>query len=178
MDKRLIILSDLWGNIGNEWTEYYLQHLRPLFNSVHYYNSCDLGGVLIHPCDSEIMHHQFVNGGIKKAVDRLLLREQAPLYILAFSVGGTIAWKAALQGLNCSYLCLVSATRLRFETTKPNTPLDLLYGSMDIYRPTSDWFVQMEIAENIISGEEHLFYRKQRVAEHICNLMKGKIRPY
>ena len=56
-----------------------------------------------------------MNSGIEIAVQTLLNKEKGEIKILAFSVGGTIAWKAALKGLKVSDLVAVSSNRLRYE---------------------------------------------------------------
>ncbi|MEL6944601.1 MAG: alpha/beta hydrolase, partial [Bacteroidota bacterium] len=71
--------------------------------------------------------------------------EQVEVSILAFSIGGTIAWKAALKGLKIKSLWAFSATRLRYEVERPNIPIQLFFGQKDEYRPSSNWFDRREI---------------------------------
>ena len=65
--------------------------------------------------------------------------------ILGFSIGGYIAWKAALEGLKVRNLTAVSATRLRFETTKPDCKIALIYGEHDTFQPSIDWYNRIEL---------------------------------
>ena len=69
----------------------------------------------------------------------LLKKVTEPTHVLAFSTGGTIAYKAALLGLPAKSLTLVSATRIRLENEKPNCPVSLYYGGNDAFAPSQEW---------------------------------------
>lgn len=165
--QKLIILSDLWGKEKSKWIAYYTEILGKHFD-ITYYDCCELGGIDKSEYSEESLHRQFVSGGIDMAVTTLLEKESNAANVLAFSIGGTIAWKASLLGLKTKSLIAVSATRLRYETEKPLTTIDLLYGTEDPYKPDSDWFQNMGIEENFIENEGHGLYQKKEVAELIC----------
>ncbi|MFK7947897.1 MAG: alpha/beta hydrolase [Saprospiraceae bacterium] len=155
---RLLILSDLFGQSKNNWENTYIQHFQNDFE-IKYYDCCELGNVDKTIYTQENLHQQFVNFGIEKAVDNLLKLEKERVTILAFSIGGTIAWKAALQGLKVNKLIALSATRLRYETEKPNGTIQLFYGKNDRFQPNQDWFKKMKIEPKIIKNTNHEFYK-------------------
>lgn len=94
MKSRFIILSDLWGRDKSNWVSDYVELLRDNFE-IQYYDCCELGGIDKTIFTEQSLHDQFVNGGFEIAVENLLNKEKGEIKILAFSVGGTIAWKAA-----------------------------------------------------------------------------------
>jgi len=112
MKSRLIILSDIWGIQKLGWVKYYIDLLSSDYD-IKYYDSCELGEIETNSLNENIRHRQFVNGGIEIAVNKLLELEKKECNILAFSIGGTIGWKAALSGLKIKNLYAVSSTRLR-----------------------------------------------------------------
>lgn len=176
MKEKLIILSDLWGSHNAEWIHFYTDELKEYFD-ILFYDSCQLGEVDMQSLQMGLIHKQFVSGGIEKATVNLLKLEKEPINILAFSVGGLIAWKAVLQGLNAEYLCLVSASRLRYEKNKPSVKMDLFYGEKDKYKPGKDWFSAMEINPFVFENEIHELYRNrnsaQIIVERIVNHQKN-----
>ncbi|MEN0049065.1 MAG: alpha/beta hydrolase [Bacteroidota bacterium] len=157
MKPRLLLLSDLWGREKADWTTTYLKELSPYFEC-QYYDCCELGGIDKSVYEQEQLHQQFVHGGIEQAVENLLDLEQEKVCILAFSVGGTIAWKAALKGLPIQQLWAISATRLRYETERPDIPIHLIYGAKDDYRPSLDWFDKMKVDYEIVAAQGHNLY--------------------
>ncbi|MCZ2101487.1 MAG: hypothetical protein LC107_08130 [Chitinophagales bacterium] len=164
---RLLILSDLWGWSNAPWIELYLQALHPYFDFV-IYDSCVLAE-LSADLDSEALRHTaFIHGGIERAVDKLLLVEKSPVWMLAFSIGGYIAWKAAQQSLSGSGILAVSATRLRLETEQANFPIHLIYGANDPFKPEIDWFETMQIDYEIYSDLGHDLYTLPEVIPSIC----------
>jgi len=90
--------------------------------------------------------------------------------ILGFSIGGYIAWKAALEGLKISNLIAVSATRLRFETIKPDCNIVLIYGAYDSFQPSIDWYNRLELDKIIYADENHDLYTKPENARRISDL--------
>ncbi len=156
---KLIILSDLWGKEKSGWTSHYTKLLSQHFD-IQYYDSCELAGIDKSVYTEKALHHQFVNGGIERASHKLAELVQEEVHTLAFSIGGTIAWQFGLQTGNIKSLTAISSTRLRYEKVKPETSIKLWYGEDDNYRPSKDWFDQMEIECEIISGQGHLVYRE------------------
>jgi hypothetical protein len=167
MKPRLIILSDLWGKEKSEWVSNYVELLKEKFE-IQYYDCCELGAIDKTNYIEENLHSQFVNGGIEKAVENLLKTEKNQIDVLAFSIGGTIAWKATLKGLNVRKLFAVSSTRLRYENEIPNGIIKLYYGENDSNKPSDDWFGKYSIDFEIVKNKEHDFYTEKECITSIC----------
>ena len=116
-----------------------------------------------------MIHNEFVNGGIERAVEKLQLEEISEnSIVLGFSVGGTIGWKYALEtGLVLSLAC-VSSTRLRYENIKPNCKIDLYFGNKDTYAPENSWFEKLSLNKITLEGE-HNIYKKESFSKFICS---------
>lgn len=168
MKKRLVILSDLWGINKSQWVEYYWKELSKSFE-IKYYDCCELGGLNKSVYTEENLHRQFVNGGIKMAVQQLAELEKDRVYILAFSIGGTIAWKYGIETLRIDSLYCVSSTRLRYENAKPSGKIELYFGEKDNYKPQQDWFSKMDVYSEIVKEEEHLIYTNRKFAKQLCS---------
>jgi len=95
--------------------------------------------------------------------------EKGKINILAFSVGGLIAWKAGLIGLEIENLYAISSTRLRYETEKPNGNLKIYFGSKDNYKPKEDWSNNLNISSLIIQNKNYEMYKEVGFANEICN---------
>lgn len=163
---RLIILSDIYGNLQPDWMVSYTHFLTPHFD-IQYYDSRVLAEINLNEKNVEEIHRQFINGGLEKAVENLLKLENEEGIVLGFSIGGTIAWKAILKGLKTTYLFAVSSTRLRLETKQPKIPISLFYGENDLNQPEMEWYVGKNLQPEIISGKSHDFYREKEWTEHI-----------
>jgi esterase/lipase len=174
MKPRLIILSDLWGKEKSKWVSGYVELLNDKFE-IQYYDCCELGEIDKTNYTEENLHRQFVNGGIEKAVEQLSKIEKNQVDILAFSIGGSIAWKAASKGLNVRKLFAVSSTRLRYEDEIPNGAIKLYYGENDSNKPSKDWFEKYSIDFQIIKNKEHDFYTEKDFATLICDEILKKI---
>lgn len=169
MKQKLIILSDLWGKQKSAWVNNYIELLSPTFDIV-YYDCCALGEIDLTGSLENAIHEQFVNGGIDTAVTNLLEKEKGEVTVLSFSVGGSIAWKAGLKGLNIDNFFAVSSTRLRYETEKPNCPIYLYFGDLDNNRPAFDWFKKLSIAEfTIRKNDGHELYTSSEFVLFLCN---------
>ena len=167
MKKSLVILSDLGSEENSAWmVNYYIQLASNFHVSV--YNVCWLANIKESHLTEKEVHTRFLDGGIDTAVQKLLELEKDSLYVLAFSIGGTIAWKAALKGLQINLLFAVSSTRLRLETQKPNCQIRLFYAENDLYKPTDSWFEEMNISPEISPKKLHTYYRESIYAAHIC----------
>ena len=114
------------------------------------------------------LHDAFINGGIDTAVAHLIQREKEPCHYLAFSTGGTIAWKANLKGLPMKSLYNVSATRIRQENKKLSIPISLVYGEKDANRPSDDWFKKLSLDKELISEFGHELYSDEKVIKKVC----------
>jgi len=171
MKKRLIILSDLWGDIKNDWIANYFNSLDAYFK-ITYYDCCELGNVDKNVESEEKIHSQFINNGINIAVEKLLKLELEEVDVLAFSIGGTIAWKGALNGLKINNLYAISATRLRYETEFPACNIKLSYGADDSFIPSFEWFNKMKLQFNIINGVGHEIYSDNKYTPGLCTEIK------
>jgi pimeloyl-ACP methyl ester carboxylesterase len=168
MKPRLLILSDLFGGKNPEWIKTYFDLLEPKFD-IQYYDVLELGGIDKSNFAESNLHNQFLNGGIDKAVDTLLQLEKGKVTVLGFSIGGTIAWKASLKGMNAISLFAVSSTRLRYETESPNCELKLYFGEKDSNKPNSQWFLDLKISNEILQNQNHQLYLEKNNASLICN---------
>ena len=139
MKPRLIILSDLWGTEKSNWINYYLNALSPEFD-IKYYDCCEIGNVDTTSLKEGVIHSQFIDHGIDLAVEKLIQLEDGKVDILAFSIGGIIAWKAGLKGLNINNFYAISSTRLRYESEKPSYAIKLYFGEKDLFKPDTNWF--------------------------------------
>lgn len=172
MDKRLLIVSDLWGDCEkSKWFDVYASALEQSFEVLSY-DSCGLGGIDTTVWDEAYIHKQFVNGGIDRAVSALCELELEPIDVLAFSVGGVIAWKYGIASNAVRSLTCVSSTRLRKETKKPQGRIDLFFGADDTYRPSREWCEHMGLDYTIVSDRGHLVYRDAQFAQSLCQRLK------
>jgi hypothetical protein len=170
MIPRLIILSDLWGEKKSKWLGNYIDELSPYFE-IKYYDCCVLGELDTSTYTEKKLHQLFLNGGIEIAVQNLLKAEKKKVHILAFSIGGVIAWKSILMGLNIASLYAISSTRLRYETHKPKGRIELYFGKNDIFKPNKEWFNQMNINATIENNKGHNIYTEPKFAKELCSLI-------
>lgn len=166
MKPRLIIISDLWGTVASNWIACYREYLSDAFE-IYYYDARVIAGIGLETLSEQEIHAQFIGGGIDIAVEQLLQQKTESQILLAFSIGGTIAWKAALKGLKAHSLYLVSSTRLRYESQKPNGNIQLLYAEKDAFRPEAKWFLELGLDCEIIKGATHDIYRSADFAKQI-----------
>lgn len=174
MKPLLLLLSDLWGSKKADWVKHYTVLLSDHF-SIQYIDCCELGQIDTSVYTQEHLHQQFVQGGIDKAVVQLNDSKNTASHILAFSVGGTIAWKACLQGLDAASLTCVSATRLRHETKAPNLGVQLYFAKEDAFQPNNEWYRQLSIPSPIELLGEHDIYRSTEAAEIISKDLIKKV---
>jgi len=171
MRSRIIILSDLWGKVKSDWKQHYEELLNPEFD-VQYYDCCELAGINTMDLDEASIHQRFIESGIDVATRRIIELERDKVSILAFSIGGTIAWKAGLEGLKIDNLYAISSTRLRYEVNKPNCTIKLHYGSKDNYIPNAMWLKSMNVPYEIVDDGDHLIYTKRDFAKMVCKEVK------
>jgi hypothetical protein len=173
MKRRLLILSDLFGGENPEWIKYYTELLESKFD-IQFYDVLKLGEIETSDFNEKKIHNQFLQGGIDKAVENLLYLEKEKVTVLGFSIGGTIAWKASIKGLNISQLIAVSSTRLRFETDIPNCKIKLYFGGKDLNLPDLQWFFDLQISNQFFENQDHQLYLEEKNALVICNdILKG-----
>ena len=167
MAERLVVLSDMWGAKKGLWITSYLGYLQQYFDIV-FYDCQQLSNLDVKIHTAENIHTAFVEGGIDTAVAHLLKRETKPAHYLAFSTGGTIAWKANLKGLPVKSLYAVSATRIRLEEKKPCNPVTLLYGSNDEHKPTQEWSETIGQEFEIVPNFGHELYTDEKIIKKVC----------
>jgi len=165
---KLLILSDLFGGENPEWIKRYTDLLEPKFE-IQYYDVLELANISVSDLREINIHNQFLNGGIDKAVNNLLELEKGKVAVLGFSIGGTIAWKAALKGLKVVNLIAVSSTRLRFETEAPNCKTKLYFGVKDLKIPNSKWFLDSKVSNHFFENQDHQLYLERKNVALICN---------
>ncbi|MBX2878125.1 MAG: hypothetical protein KTR30_38755 [Saprospiraceae bacterium] len=173
MKKRLLILSDLWGFTQAKYLDFYHKQLESVFE-VQTYDSCLLADLPQEQKSQAERHEYFVSGGIEVAVSRLIETEKQTTAILAFSVGGTIAWRAALAGMPVDQLFAISATRLRYEEQRPSCDLRLWYGALDAYQPKKDWYEKVKLRAHQWPNLGHDMYKMPIVIEEICRKLGTK----
>lgn len=167
MAERLVIISDMWGAKKGLWVTSYLGYLQQYFDIV-FYDIQQLANLDLKVNSEKNIHEAFINGGIDSAVAHLLKREKVASHYLAFSTGGTIAWKAGLQGLPMKSLYSISSTRIRLEREKPNAPTTLLFGELDEHRPSEEWSIALGIENEVIGNFGHELYSDEKIIKKVC----------
>tara|TARA_B100000949_G_scaffold13372_1_gene10219 strand:- start:377 stop:721 length:345 start_codon:yes stop_codon:yes gene_type:complete len=100
-------------------------------------------------------------------VNKLIELEKYPISILAFSIGGTIAWKFGIRSRKVNSLTCISSTRLRKERERPNCKIELFFGENDEFKPEIKWLENMELDYKIISGKDHQIYGEPEFAKNL-----------
>ncbi len=167
--KELVILSDLWGSKQSEWLALFKALLSPKFD-ITFFDACKLGAVDTSLYSEDHLHRQFVDFGIETAVNNLLKLTHSPKIYIGCSIGGTIAWQAALKGLPVERLITISSTRLRKETTKPDCQMQLYFGKDDPYQPSLSWYKRMSIENFQILDGGHNIYKNIISLEKIVKM--------
>ncbi len=176
MAERLLVLSDMWGIKKGLWITSYLGYLQQYYD-IEFYDIQQLADLDLPVMSEENIHKAFIEGGIEMAVAHLLKRESQPCHVLAFSMGGTVAWKAGLQGLPMKSLTAISPTRIRFETAAPNCDVNLIYGDCDEFKPGLKWSKDVGVDLNIIPNFGHELYSDEKIINDVCmNLLNKVIR--
>jgi len=161
MKNRLIILSELHGFKAEKYQQILENHFE-----IKFYDSRELAKI-DKKKSKEKNHQDFVNFGIEKAVENLLKKEKNQINILAFSVGGVIAWKFALKTKNVKCLTAISSTRLRYEVKKPSAKINLYFGEKDNYKPDLKWFEELKLENKTYKNFGHELYEDKIIAEKI-----------
>lgn len=167
MAERLVVLSDMWGVKKGLWITSYLGYLQQYYNIV-FYDIQQLSNIDLTIQSKENLHAAFVENGIDTAVAHLLKKEKTASHYLAFSTGGTIAWRAALKGLPMKSLYTASATRIRMENLKPDCPTTLLFGGNDSYKPNDEWVEKLDAELEVIPNFGHECYTDEKIIGKIC----------
>lgn len=174
MKQRLVVISDMWGEGQSEWLSLYKETLERNFD-VSYYDACQIAEINTNIYTETNIHQQFVAKGIDVGVNFLLKNERTTSHVLAFSVGGVIAWKAVLLGMLVDQMYLVSATRIRYEIERPLGSINTFFGAEDVYKPTPDWFASLNIETHEFTDVGHQLYKNPSCAEMILECICKKI---
>ncbi len=174
MAEKLVVLSDMWGIKKGLWITSYFGYLQQYYN-IQFYDIQQLATLDIPVQTEENIHNAFVEGGIDVAVAHLLKRETTPVHVLAFSTGGTIAWKAGLKGWPMKSLTAISATRIRFETVRPDCDLELIYGACDTFKPGLHWANDLGVDLKLIPNFGHELYSDEKIIDDVCMNMLHKV---
>lgn len=167
MAEKLVVISDMWGVKKGLWITSYFGYLQQYYNIV-FYDCQQLADIDVPVSTEENIHKAFVEGGIDTAVAHLLKKETEASHYLAFSTGGTIAWKAALKGLPMKSLTAISPTRVRYEEESPNVPMNLIYGECDKFKPGLKWAKQVGVDLNVIPSFGHQLYSDEKIISEVC----------
>lgn len=174
MAEKLLILSDMWGVKKGFWITSYFAYLQQYFD-ITFYDCQQLANIDELKNTEENLHKAFVEGGIDTAVAHLLKKETEASHVLAFSTGGTIAWKAALKGLPLKSLTAISATRIRLEENSPNVDMNLVFGERDKFKPGIIWSKQLGIDVNVIPNFGHELYSDEKIISEVCLGLLNKV---
>ncbi|MBT8186792.1 MAG: hypothetical protein HKP38_09340 [Croceitalea sp.] len=174
MAEKLVVLSDMWGVKKGLWITSYFGYLQQYYDIV-FYDCQQLANLNVTVSTKENIHKAFVEGGIDTAVAHLLKKETEASHFLAFSTGGTIAWKAAMQGLPMKSLTAVSATRIRMEEGRPCCDLDVIFGENDAFKPSEEWAKKVGIAMNVIPKFGHELYSDEKIISDVCMSLLNRV---
>ena len=167
MAEKLVIISDMWGVKKGLWIASYFGYLQQYYD-ITFYDCQQLGNLDVPVSTEENIHKAFVEGGIDTAVAHLLKKEKTPSHYLAFSTGGTVAYKAALKGLPVKSLTALSANRIRLEDESPKIPLNLVYGECDTFKPELSWAKSVGVDLTVIPNFGHHLYSDEKIISQIC----------
>lgn len=162
----LFVISDLWGFSEAPWFDRYAELLKPYYN-LELFDSRQMGGVDKNISEESQIHEAMIGGGIDKAVDALVKKIDKPAKVLAFSVGGPIAWKACLKGAPIDHLYAVSSTRLRKQEEKQPCKTELIFGELDQNKPQPEWYSRRQVRKTIIPEQGHTCYQEAKLAEYV-----------
>lgn len=167
MAERLVVLSDMWGSKRGLWITSYLGYLQQYFDIVYYDSQvlADMESVVKTP---ESLCEAFVKGGYDTAVSHLLRKETEASHYLTFCAGGTIAWKAALQGLPMKSLLAVSPLWLHQHSTAPECPVHLVYGEYMDNRPSSAWAEEVGVYLEEVPRFGRTLYSDEKIIQKVC----------
>lgn len=167
MANRLVVLSDLWGSKKGLWITSYLGYLQQYFDIVYHdvRELSDMDPMLFEPQD--MIHDFFEGGGLDKAVSRLLAKEKVSSHYLTFCAGGTIAWKAALQGLPVESIYAVSPLNLHRMESRPDCAVTLVYGEYQDNRPSRNWGDQLDVSLEVIPRFGNELYSDEKIIRKV-----------
>ena len=167
MTEKLVVLSDMWGAKKGLWIASYFGYLQQYYDIV-FYDSQQLGGVDVPLNTEENVHQAFLDGGIDTAVAQLLRKETQAAHYLAFGIGGSIGYRAALAGLPMKSLMAISAVDIQAEGQRPNVPLKLIFGAQDAKRPSAQWTAEVGVQLELAPHFGHGLYTDEKIISDIC----------
>ncbi|MET1257903.1 hypothetical protein ABV409_01090 [Flagellimonas sp. DF-77] len=174
MAQKLVVLSDMWGVKKGLWITSYFGYLQQYYD-ITFYDCQQLANINELVNTKENLHKAFVDGGIATAAAHLLRKETEASHYLAFSTGGTIAWKAALMGLPMKSLTAVSPTRIRMESQKPDCEMNLIFGGNDAFKPDTHWESQIGVDLEVIPNFGHELYSDEKIIGDVCMDLLNKV---
>jgi len=174
MAEKLVVLSDMWGVKKGLWITSYFGYLQQYYD-ITFYDCQQLGDINEPVKTADNLHKAFVEGGIDIAAAHLAKKETTPSHYLAFSMGGTIAWKAALMGLPMKSLTAISPTRLRMELERPSCDINLIYGDNDPFRPDASWAKALDIDMQLVPNFGHELYSDEKIIDDVCMELLNKV---
>ena len=160
------IISDLWGHRSCKWWENFKVNLGPKYK-VTILDASTLAGIDTSIHKQEEIHDAFIQGGLETAVSELILRTEKTDLLMGCSIGGVIAWRACLKGLQAEKLITLSSTRLRDETSKPPCTIQVIFGTEDSFSPNEGWYEKMNIIPTIMTNHGHNLYMENDVWKSI-----------
>jgi len=171
MKKEIIIISDLWGAGNATWLNNF-QHQLLSHYKIKFYDACKLGQIDTSQYEEAYLHQQFLDFGIDNAIDNLIRLEKEAKIFIGCSIGGVIAWKAALAGLPIEHLTAFSSTRLRKESDAPDCKFKLLYGKNDPNKPDLIWLEAFAKSKyQLIEGDHNIYQDKETVKQVLQELI-------
>lgn len=167
MIEKLVVISDMWGAKKGLWIASYFGYLQQYYD-ITFHDSQQLGGIDVPLGTDENVRKAFLEGGIRTAVAQLLRKEAAPAHYLAFGIGGTIGYRAALAGLPMKSLTAISAVDIGNEQQRPDMPMTLIFGQQDALRPSDQWAKKVGVEMEMAPHFGHGLYTDEKIISGIC----------
>jgi len=170
LKKEVIIISDMWGAGKSTWLKNF-QHALLADYKIKFYDACRLGQIDISQYEEENLHKQFIDSGIENGINNLIRIEKEPKIYITCSIGGIMAWKAAMAGLPIDQLIAISPTRLRMETDIPDCDFQLYFGKDDPHTPDLIWLEAFAKNRYQLMDGDHQIYGDNDVVEKILSTL-------
>ncbi len=173
MKPSLHIFSDIYGLKKEAWISDYVASLESNFN-IQLVDIRDLAN--LQNLEDEKLHDAFIKTQkIEQILQKLNSIIKEPTQILGFSLGGTLAWKLALNNTNITKLTLISSTRIRVESPKPTCEIKLFFAEKDEFKPDSAWLRKQVITPTILSNESHNCYMNYNTCMLVCSELQNNL---
>ena len=168
--QKVLLLSDLWGHLDALWADSFKNILDPSY-LIEFIDMVKLGNIDTSIPDETLLHKQFLKTGISRASRALLNMVNLTDIVIGCSIGGVIAWKAALQGLSLKKMICISSTRLRYEKHSPDVSTKLIFGKDDPYKPDDNWFDSLSVDYKTVAGGHEIYKNNQIIKEYIVPIV-------